>query len=90
MECILCPNKGGAMKPCNIKKNSDLYYNIQNCRKSKQYDLNELKMPKEEKLANFELNTNSNISLIHYIPISKKSKDEDFMNGSSNMTCSLE
>ena len=25
MECILCPNLGGAMKPCTLKKNSHVY-----------------------------------------------------------------
>ena len=28
MECLLCPNKGGAMKPCTIRRTSHSYLNI--------------------------------------------------------------
>jgi hypothetical protein len=35
VECVLCPVIGGAMKPCNIKKNSNFYCAIMNLRKKK-------------------------------------------------------
>ena len=34
-ECLLCPNKGGAMKKTNISKNSEIYRNLSNLRKEK-------------------------------------------------------
>ena len=46
LECILCPNKGGAMKKTNIPKYSELYFDLMNYRKSKvefsqkNYDIN--------------------------------------------------
>ena len=32
LECILCPNKGGAMKKINLPKNSEIYRNLINLR----------------------------------------------------------
>lgn len=33
VECVLCPVKGGAMKPCSLRKTSNLYTTIMNLRK---------------------------------------------------------
>jgi hypothetical protein len=37
LECILCPNKGGAMKKINIPKDSSFYIYLMNCRNKKDF-----------------------------------------------------
>ena len=37
LECILCPNKGGAMKKINIPKESSFYIYLMNCRNKKDF-----------------------------------------------------
>ncbi len=56
-ECILCPCKGGAMKPCSLKKTSQLYKNLMNLRNN----------------SNDTFNINNNISNNNYIIIENES-----------------
>ena len=68
MECILCPNLGGAMKPCTLRKSSHSYKIMQKYRK--------IPFLKDNNYKNFNLNNNN---LFNSISISNEIKDDKNM-----------
>ena len=65
MECILCPNLGGAMKPCTLRKSSHSYKVMIKNRKNP--------FLKDNINKNYNLNNN----LINSISVSEENKDKD-------------
>jgi hypothetical protein len=72
MECILCPNLGGAMKPCTLRKSSHSYKMMINNRKNPFLKDNNYK----------NLNINNNNNLIN--SIFDENKDDKKMESNSN------
>ena len=58
MECILCPNKGGAMKPCTLRKSSHCYINMIKLRTSQKPKLF------NSSSSNIEIKEEKNMSII--------------------------
>ena len=75
MECILCPNLGGAMKPCTLRKSSHSYKMMIKNRKSP--------FLKDNNYKNNNINNNNN--LINSISIFDENKDGKKMESNSNL-----
>jgi thiol-disulfide isomerase/thioredoxin len=73
MECILCPNLGGAMKPCTLRKSSHSYKMMIKNRKNPSLKDNNYK----------NLNINNNNNLIN--SIFDENKDDKKMESNSNL-----
>ena len=74
MECILCPQLGGAMKPCTLRKSSHSYKIMQKCRKNSSL--------KDNNYKNNNLNFNNNKKLFN--SFSNEIKDDKFLSNILN------